>query len=267
MAKTRSQQHLFAAAAKMGFPASRFSRRPPSRPPEAITAAPGVQLPFAARTNPTVAKKPVKWGRWAVAAAMLLALGGIGAIAAVLGADVESNLKTMRQWETTQAETRQQERNLNEQIRTTQVDGDKKVAGVYEAVKEREMKLTVQGPASVQPGAPSEYQITTKNLKDQPVATQVSVQMSDNGVKIGAPINAEAIDGKPGVYHVEAAARPASSARTAIRSYSSPPNAQASAPRRKSKSNSIWRRRSTSGRTWPPTSRCISPARRSTSAR
>ena len=200
LAKTRSQQHLFAAAAKMEFPGVAFQPPAPVAPPEAITAAPA-SVPFAARSNPTVAKKPVKWGRWAVAAAMLLALGGI---AAVLGADVESNLKTMRQWETTQAETRQQQRDVNEQMRTTQVDGDKKVAGVYEAVKEREMKLTVQGPASVQPRrAPSEYQISTKNLKDQPVATQVSVQVSDNGVKIGAPINAEAIDGKPGVYHVK----------------------------------------------------------------
>ena len=40
LVKTRSQQHLFAAAAKMEFPAVAFQPPAPVAQPEAITAAP-----------------------------------------------------------------------------------------------------------------------------------------------------------------------------------------------------------------------------------
>ena len=77
---------------------------------------------------------------------------------------------------------------------------DEKVAAVEHADRERQMRLAVQGPGSVQPGAPAVYQIITTNLNNQPVQAHVSVQVSDGGAKIGEPLEANL--GADGTYRV-----------------------------------------------------------------
>src|SRR5262249_37059640 len=81
--QARAQQKLLAAAARVSFPDVTFA--PP--PAEQITPAPAagvrtVLLPVKPRV-----RKPVRWGRWAAAAAVLLAFVGLGVTAGMAGRD------------------------------------------------------------------------------------------------------------------------------------------------------------------------------------
>ena len=195
LAKTRLQQHLLAAAAKMEFPAVAF--QPPT---DAVTASAPATLPLPNRAQPAVVRKPVKWGRWAVAAAVLIAVAGAGSLAAGIGLNVKHDQDTVQQYEADRQRATQHQSDLDLQLRQTNEERETKVHDIYRAVTERELKLVVQGPASVQPGAPAEYQISTTNLDDKPVSAQVSVQVADNGAKIGEPLSAKRV--ADGTYRV-----------------------------------------------------------------
>src|SRR5579859_8164638 len=89
LAQARSQQHLLAAAAKVQFPAVAFQPPlPAASPAGSVTAAAPASVPFAAVARAPAPKKPVRWGRWAAAAAVLLAAAGLGVPAALVGTDV-----------------------------------------------------------------------------------------------------------------------------------------------------------------------------------
>src|SRR5437763_458901 len=68
--RARGHQRLLATAAKLEFPAVRF--QPPALPPPVV-------VPLEHRRRP--------WRRWAVAAAVLVALAGLGLPAAYYGHD------------------------------------------------------------------------------------------------------------------------------------------------------------------------------------
>src|SRR5438105_4361752 len=74
--KARHQQQMLATAAKEAFPSVRFEAPAEEAPVEVI---PLPQQPVAAP------RRARNWGRWAAAAAVLLALGGIAGGAAWLG--------------------------------------------------------------------------------------------------------------------------------------------------------------------------------------
>jgi anti-sigma factor RsiW len=201
LARARSQQHLLAAAAKVQFPAVAFQPPPPAAPPaESVTAAAPASIPFAAVARAPAPKKPVRWGRWAAAAAVLLAVTGLGVPAAIIGSDVRRTQRDVEAQEKTIAEAQLKQRNAQNAIQAAVTERHQKVTGVYNAVRERQLKLVVQGPAAVQPGAPTEYQIQTKNWNEQPVAAHVSVQVSDNGAKVGEPVEAKRV--ADGTYRV-----------------------------------------------------------------
>jgi anti-sigma factor RsiW len=199
LAQARSQQQLFAAAAKMEFPSVAF-QPPAAAPAEAITTAAPATLPFATLEKPMAARKSVKWVRWAVAAAVLLTVAGLGITGALVNADVERTRDAIRAGEHTVSDAQQKQRDVQKRIDATHQENAAKVAGVYKAEAERQMKVVVQGPSAVQPGAPTEYQIETRNLNGQAVAANVSVQVSDNGAKIGAPLEAKRV--AEGTYKV-----------------------------------------------------------------
>src|SRR5262245_50249141 len=71
LARAKEQQRLLAAAARLEFPAVRFV--PPADAPAPAPAAP-VLCPL-----PAPARAPRPWRRWAVAAGLLLGVGGLTA--------------------------------------------------------------------------------------------------------------------------------------------------------------------------------------------
>jgi hypothetical protein len=205
LGKARSQQQLFAAAAKVQFPAVAFQPPAPAAPPaESITAAAPASVPFATVARAPAPRKPVRWGRWLAAAAVLLAVTGLGVPAAIVGSDVRRAQRDVSAQENAIAEANQKQRDAQARVQSNFNEKQQKVAGVYDAVRERQLKLVVQGPAAVQPGAPTEYQIQTRNWNEQPVAAHVSVQVYDNDPKVGKKVG-ESVEAKrvaDGTYRV-----------------------------------------------------------------
>src|SRR5262249_5174590 len=131
LAKARAQQQLLAAAAKVQFPAVAFQPPAPVTPsPESVTAAPAT-VPFAAPSRHAAAKKPVRWGRWAAAAAVLLAVAGLGIPAAIIGADVRRAQADVEAEEKTVTEARQKQRDAQDRLQAAAAERQKKVGEVY----------------------------------------------------------------------------------------------------------------------------------------
>ena len=202
LGKARAQQQLLAAAAKMEFPSVAFQPPAAIQPPQALPAA---TLPAARPTVDITRRRLQRAVRWSVAAALLLAITAVSLVAAMMYNSVSHDLATIQTWEKTRAEADQDRRDATGKIQAAQRELQEKRVGMEKALREREMKLVVQGPASVQPGAPAEYQISTINLNNQPVAARVSVQMKDSasGADIGAAMVANAVEGQPGLYRVK----------------------------------------------------------------
>src|SRR5262249_49077760 len=146
---------------------------PAAAPADAVTTTAPATVPFATLEKPMAARKSVKWVRWAAAAAVLLAVAGLGITGALVNADVERTRESIRAGEHAVSNAQQKQRDVQKRIDAITQEEAAKVAGVYKTEADRQMKVVVQGPAAVQPGAPTEYQIETRNLNGQAVAANI----------------------------------------------------------------------------------------------
>jgi hypothetical protein len=185
LVQARRQQQLLAAAAKMEFAGVRFSPPPVSR-----RTADSSETPVLFRW----ARRP--WVRWAVAASVLLAVGGLSIpgvglyraytdtkrlaekaldkqqhTLALARARTESASATERR---VQGDIQKLRQDL--QVRLLREENEK----LAEAERERQandLQVTVTGPQVVQPNV--NYFIQTTNLEGKPVPADVTVELTD----------------------------------------------------------------------------------------
>lgn len=172
LARAQAQQRLLATAAKKEFPEFHFVI--PTRP-EVVRAA----------------RRPVaRWAGWAVAAAALLAIAG------PLGKQTWS---AYRVWQAEGAADRCEQMlvqareeahakiqdwmgqlsRAEDELRDLSRQQQKKLAEIDQAAAQRDLNVAVTGPASLEPGAANDYQLSVTNRLHQPVSARISAQVVD----------------------------------------------------------------------------------------
>jgi anti-sigma factor RsiW len=187
MDKAKRQQQLLAKAARMEFPEVRFKA-----PTDQAGSAPAVLL----LQRPS---RPRRWRRWAAAAAVLLFLGA-AAPAVWYGRDYRRNEETVAEGDRRIVRAQQQIRNAEARIYWMPSERQKRTSEILNAQRESQLRVKVQGPATLRVGAPTDYQIVTTDLNGQPTKAKVSVELKDRDQPVGKPI--EVASTQPGVYHL-----------------------------------------------------------------
>src|SRR5207244_2636567 len=142
--------------------------------------APETPAPEAASEPPIVTPLPVRpWRRWAAAAVVLLALGGVGGPAAWYGRDYYQTQRTADAKHAALAQARAQLNDLENKQRQVPQERQRRKEQIAEDLRAKQLKVKVTGPASVPTGAPANYQIETFNLHDQPTTATVTAQVMD----------------------------------------------------------------------------------------
>jgi alpha-2-macroglobulin-like protein len=167
--QAKRQQRLLAAAAKDEFPAVRFEAPAEEAAPEVVPLPEPVAMPRRTR----------HWGRWAVAAALLLAAGGLCVPAAWYGHDYLQARDVVRAHDDEVADAQKAAGAVAGQLRQLPVERDQKVDEVWKAARDRQINLVVSGPQRVEVGAPSEFRIETRNLDGKPVLARLDVSVVD----------------------------------------------------------------------------------------
>jgi hypothetical protein len=192
LARARRQQALLAAAARMEFPDVRFVA--PEAPPASGADIPVCQEGEAADRNvcptvPLVAPLPARrWPRWLAAAVVLLALGGIGGPAAWYGRDYLQTRHLVEAREAEQVRADARLKDLEKELARMPQEQKQRHEEIARALREKQIKIAVTGPASMPIGAPSHYQIETRDLNDRLTDARVEAQVMDGPNKIGKPI-------------------------------------------------------------------------------
>ncbi len=204
LAQVQKQQHLFAAAAKLEFPAVRFVE--PAKEP---APAPRLPLPKPAAVRP--------WRRWASAAALwltavgftqwvlsasvMLILFAIAGSIAWFGSDYACAQDAVVQHKVEVALLADQEK----AAAAGRAELDRKLPETFAAIhsdfREKQLRVVVTGPATVQPGARNVYHVAATDLNYAPTDATVSAQLMNGDKKVGAPIAGTAT-AQPGNYVV-----------------------------------------------------------------
>ena len=164
LAKAENQQKLLATAARMEFPNVRFIA-----PAELI--APAV-VPM---TRPVKKSRP--WRRWAVAAAILLALAGLSVPSYWMQRDyTQANRTIVEKKAVALAATQRRADALAQLNDLPRLEKEKKEA-VYKAERDAQLQLSVRGPAAATAGAPTTYELDTANLNGEPVAADLKARL------------------------------------------------------------------------------------------
>jgi hypothetical protein len=195
LVRAEEQAALIASAAKEEFPWVRFDppmKAPSSRGP---ADAPGGT-----------------WIRWGVAAAVLLALGGIGIPSGWLWRQQERVVRAEMEYKDAEKgladlETRREEivqaaQAINKDYRQKIDAVDKALADLREdtdrlakefreqktktfaALNAKKMNLVVIGPKTVQAGAFNQFQVQTKDLRLRPVPARISFRVTDQDEQV-----------------------------------------------------------------------------------
>jgi hypothetical protein len=173
------QRRLLAAAAKEEFPGVRFT--PPVARPE---------------TPPVIALAPRRrrWVRWAVAAAVLLLVAGLGGSAGwswyghqdeVARAEaerrqaLEEKNRFAQQGAAERERAARELREIQEQIRLLEVQWTGEADQARKAANARQLQVIISGPKTLQPGAPNRYNIETRDRNNAPKSGTVHVNIVD----------------------------------------------------------------------------------------
>jgi hypothetical protein len=170
--RARGQQRLLASAARMEFAQVRFV--PPEPEPTAVQTAP-VTLPL----TPSASLQRRSWKRWAIAAAVLLLLGGVAGPSAWYGRGYLEARRTAEARGAALASARERLSTIQSELSQMPLERQKRAEEVEKALRAKELKAAVIGPASAPAGAPADYDIETQNLDGQPVPANLNVQVVD----------------------------------------------------------------------------------------
>jgi hypothetical protein len=165
--RARGQKTLLATAAKVEFATVRF--QPPVE--EADEAAAPVVVPLE--------RRPLRaWRKWAVAAAALLMVG-LGGACFWFGRDYGQARRASVEHAQLVERINQRLRDTERQILDVPRQTQDKIAAIHQEVAEKQLKVIVTGPATVQSGAPADYQIQTFNLAGQSSPARLSARVVD----------------------------------------------------------------------------------------
>jgi hypothetical protein len=169
LVRARNQKNLLATAARLDFSSVRFE-------------APVNEAAFNNRphTLPLPATRPAGWKRWAVAAAVLLALAGTGAPATWFWHDYSESAGIVQNRNLAMADARGDAQKIDDDARAA----EQRLRERQEAVEKRQLKVVVTGPAKLQPGAPNQYTIETRNGLEQVIPTRLTVRVLDEAQKV-----------------------------------------------------------------------------------
>jgi hypothetical protein len=171
--RARHDQHMLAAAAKEEFPALRFEAPAEEPAPEVVPLPERTAAPRPAR----------RWARWAVAAALLLAVGGLAVPAAWYGNDYLQTRDAVRSHAARLDQAQQAANDAARLVAQLPSEEQKKVAQVRKAADDRKINLIVSGPQRVEVGAPTDYHIETRGLDNRPVRARLDVKVIDQKTK------------------------------------------------------------------------------------
>ncbi len=184
LTRAQAQQRLLAAAAKTAFPEVRFQN-----PPAKLTVTPP-----ATRGDGNGASSR-GWVRWAIAAGLLLVVAGGGVPGTLWTLSYLDQQHQMLQAQAVLEQLQAEARHVAEehQVAVAQAGKDveeaqkqlealwqrhnTKLAELDRALRDRQINVVVSGPETIQPGAPNEYRIQTRNLNNQPVPVQLSARV------------------------------------------------------------------------------------------
>ena len=144
------------------------------------------------------AKKTRPWRRWAAAAAILLALGGIAAPGYWMERDYTHASRIVSEKQVAASAAREQMQDAARQMQDLPREEQTKVDEARDALRASQLQLAVVGQETVAAGAPATYEIQTSDLNNRPVAAAVEVRVvGQNGAPVGGAIPVvKAADGK-----------------------------------------------------------------------
>ena len=223
-------------------------------PTEAVTATAPTIVPMRAP-----AKKKVRpWRRWAAAAAILLAIGGLAVPGWWVQRDYADAGRIVAKHQAQEDAARLRMKDAVAQIQALPEQESRKIEARRQAVRAAELKLYVVGQETAVAGAPATYEIQTTDLNSRPVPATVMARVAGaDRQPVGEAIPVvKAGDGKYTLtLPADLPVKPDSRLTLVVSA-----RRDDLARRPRSAATSTWPRPSTS-RTSTPTSRCISPAR------
>ena len=193
---------MLATAARMEFPNVHF------------IAPAGQTTPAVVPMTRTI-RKARPWRRWAVAAAVLLALTGLSASGYWMQRDYSQASQTIQEKKAVALAATQRRTAALAQIRELPRLEQEKIADVRKAEREKQLKLSVRGPATATAGAPTTYEIADRQPER---STRRRQTLGPCGMGRQQEVRRRRHSGRPGrqrQVHRHAAGRPAAQAATA----------------------------------------------------
>ncbi len=173
--KAREQQNLLAAAARIEFADVHFAA-----PAEAPAVVP---MPAPAR------RKALPWRRWAAAAAVLLAVGGLAVPGWWAQEKYADAGRIVQKQQARESDARQRMMDALAQRQEVEQGKQKKIEDIRDAAQAAQLKLAVVGSDTAIAGAPATYEVQTTDLNGQPVAAKVTAQVATaDRQPVGDPI-------------------------------------------------------------------------------
>ncbi len=157
----RGQKALLAKAAKLHFPEVRFV--PPTEQP--------VVLPLRRRG------RGLSLARWAMAAALLLAVVGLGTPLVRNYVSYRTASQTVRDHEQTVSQQQEQLLALAKSLQQAQTERQQRLVALQREIQQRQMQLFVTGPRTIQPGAPTDYFVRCVDLNGNPAEAEIVAQV------------------------------------------------------------------------------------------
>jgi hypothetical protein len=168
LAQARGQQRLMARAARMAFPQVAFA------PPEEVPAPP--PRPAVLPLRPRAARR---WPRYAAAAALLLALGGLGLAARALSVDHADARAAADRGAEAVSDARRAAARADADMFAVRHQCDDALKAIQQ-VEEEAIHVRVDGPFPG-PNGPT-YEVATLDRKDRPVPARLDVvQVAPDG--------------------------------------------------------------------------------------
>jgi hypothetical protein len=203
-AQAESWKDQLAGAARLPFPGVQF-----------VPPAPSRVTPIAQPTRPATSPTPQGvWVRWAVAACLLVVVGGLGGPAAYQFVGwhaqshqthdrklaMDSRRQELREAERDRQARADQVRQEHQQAIVAQGEAEKAyraaLAGAKKAIEDKDFLVRVTGPDRAIPGAPNEWRVETVSTRDRTaLPRKVEVAVKD---RTNTELARETFDHPPG---------------------------------------------------------------------
>jgi hypothetical protein len=188
--QARAQKSLLARAALLRFPHVSFA--PPADEPLPGAGTGTVLLP--SRPLPRAERS---WVRWAVAAAVLLAVAGLSVPGYRAYDEYQAASRAVREHRDAVTEAQTELAHVQEEIREAGEAQQRRLADLEREVKARELRVVVSGPRVVQPGAPTDFYVQAFDLNGQKADAEIDARLTAQAApRSGAAVTALSVPEK-----------------------------------------------------------------------